>query len=98
MTETIFKDLANIKGRTASSGGSIVEPVISIILNNLHGSAKANGLGYNVEARNFGGNSMMTDAMQLWTTNLDIDLTQVMDELYDAMNSGDSAHIREVYK
>ena len=98
MTETIFKDLANIKGRTASIGGSIVEPVISIILNNLHGSAKANGLGYNVEARNFGGNSMMTDAMQLWTTNLDIDLTQVMDELYDAMNSGDSAHIREVYK
>jgi len=55
-------------------------------------------LDYKMLAENIGGSKVMTDMMMLWTTNLDLDLQPVMDELRAAMTAGDSAHIREVYR
>ena len=100
ITKTAFSKLANVKGRTASIGGSILEPVIAIMANSLHGSI-SNGdmkLDYKMLAENIGGSKVMTDMMMLWTTNIDLDLQPVMDELRAAMTAGDSAHIREVYR
>jgi hypothetical protein len=65
--------------------------------NGNNGSKDAN-LSYKMLAENFGGNKVMSDVVQMWTTNVDVDLQPLMDELRAAMNAADSARIREVYK
>jgi hypothetical protein len=62
---------------------------------NSNGDSK---LSYKMLAENFGGNKVMSDVVQMWTTNVDVDLQPLMDELRAAMNAADSARIREVYK
>lgn len=100
ISDATYQKLANIKGRKASIGGSILEPVIAMMANYFNGSngSKDLSLSYKMLAENFGGNKVMSDVVQMWTTNVDVDLQPLMDELRAAMNAADSAHIREVYK
>lgn len=95
----INKDLANMAGRTASIGGSIVEVVMPLIANyiNKQSRNKDGTITYSL-SESFGSNAVMTDWVSLFTTNQTIDLGDIMEKLQEAMNAGDSAHIREVYK
>jgi len=68
--------LGNVRGRTASIGGSILEPVIALIAEYFNGGS-SNGDGsitYNMAALNLGGNKVVTDAMMLFSTNMELDL------------------------
>lgn len=95
----INKDLANMAGRTASIGGSIVEVVMPLIANyiNKQSKNKDGTITYSL-SESFGSNAVMTDWVSLFTTSQTIDLGDIMEKLQEAMNAGDSAHIREVYK
>lgn len=98
--EVTKSSLGNVRGRTASIGGSVLEPVIALFANYFNGHApNANGgLGYQMEAINFGGNKMVTDVMMLFSTNMELDLERLELELFNAMSSGSSDTIREVYR
>lgn len=95
----INKDLANMAGRTASIGGSIVEVVMPLIANyiNKQSKNKDGTITYSL-SESFGSNAVMTDWVSLFTTSQTIDLGDIMEKLQEAMSAGDSAHIREVYK
>ena len=79
--ELIQSQLKGIGSRQASIGGSILESVISIIANSINSGKGKNGLEYQMLAENFGGSKVVTDAVMLFSTNMEIDLQKVMDNM-----------------
>lgn len=91
--ELMGSNLKNISGRTASIGGSILEPVLSMMANYFNQNSK----DFQMEARNFGGSKVVTDAAMLWTTRMDINLDDTMEKLRKALYESDVQKQRQLY-
>lgn len=79
----------------ARIGGSVLEPVIAALAKATNGAGNKD---FNFSAENFGGNMRMTDVMMLFSTNLDLDLDSMIQDLNLTTSRGTSTEIREVYR
>lgn len=93
--EMFRSQLKGISSRTAQIGGSILEPVSTIIANYVNG---ARNNEFQIHAENLGGSKVVTDTMLLFSTNLELDLGQIMENLRQAMYSMDSSRQRQLYQ
>ena len=84
-----------ISKQGARIGGSILEVVSAILANAFNGVSNTD---FVMSAKNFGGPTVMTDVMQLWSTNVDLDVSGAVNRLQELMSGSSSAKMRDVYK
>lgn len=82
-----------VSNQTARVGGSIVEVVSAMVAN----ACNVSNSSFQMYAQNFGASTEMTDVMQLWSTDLNIDLTRAMSELQNEMRGLGSDEMRQMY-
>lgn len=83
-----------ITNQSARVGGSIVEVVTAMFANAFNVSNES----FQMYAQNFGASTEMTDMMQLWSLDLNIDLTRAMKELQQSMTGLGSDEMRQMYQ
>lgn len=88
--------VANLKigKQSARVGGSIVEVVTAMLANAFNVSNE----NFQMYAQNFGASIEMTDMMQLWTTDVTLDLRSIMDSLRSNMSGLGSDEMRQMYQ
>ena len=92
------KDLESTLGiskQGARVGGSIVEVVTAIFANAVNG---VNNPDFKMYAKNFGASTEMTDMMQLWTTDVSLDLSVLTEQLQQQMGGLGSDKMRQMYQ
>ena len=83
-----------VTNQNARVGGSIVEVVTAMFANAFNVSNES----FQMYAQNFGASTEMTDMMQLWSLDLNIDLTRAMNELQQSMTGLGSDEMRQMYQ
>ena len=84
-----------ISKQGARIGGSIVEVVTAMFANAFNGVSNPD---FTMTAQNFGGPTVVSDTVQLWSTNVEFDTSSALQRLQELMTGGSSAKMREVYK
>ena len=79
----------------ARIGGSIAEPVAAMLAAAINGADNAD---FNFSVLNFGSNMRTTDVMMLFSMDMSLDLTEMIQSLESATSSGNSNQIRQVYE